>query len=62
VETIVNEFWKEFGRNYYCRYDYESCETEGATKCWNHILSQTLIYVTINLIQKDNPDITADVY
>jgi phosphoglucomutase len=23
VEDIVKEFWAEFGRNYYVRYDYE---------------------------------------
>lgn len=30
VDRIVREHWATFGRNYYARYDYEECETEGA--------------------------------
>ncbi|TMW60322.1 hypothetical protein Poli38472_000364 [Pythium oligandrum] len=30
VEDIVRAHWKEFGRNYYCRYDYENVEKPGA--------------------------------
>ena len=25
VQQITEKFWKEYGRNYYCRYDYENC-------------------------------------
>lgn len=30
VETIVREHWRQFGRNYYSRHDYEGIETEKA--------------------------------
>lgn len=30
VESIVTEHWKEYGRNYYSRHDYEDIETEKA--------------------------------
>lgn len=30
VQEIVEAHWKQFGRNYYCRYDYEGVSTEGA--------------------------------
>lgn len=30
VQAIVEEHWRQFGRNYYCRYDYETIETEKA--------------------------------
>ncbi|PHJ25649.1 phosphoglucomutase parafusin related protein [Cystoisospora suis] len=32
VQRIVEEFWKEFGRNFYCRYDFENKDSEGAHK------------------------------
>jgi len=32
VADIVKAHWKEFGRNYYCRYDYEGVSSEGADK------------------------------
>jgi len=31
VEQIVREHWAEYGRNYYCRYDYEGVDKAGAT-------------------------------
>ena len=27
VPEITEEFWKNYGRNYYCRYDYENCDS-----------------------------------
>jgi phosphoglucomutase len=30
VEDIVRAHWKEYGRNYYCRYDYEKVDKKGA--------------------------------
>jgi len=32
VEEITKAHWKTYGRNYYCRYDYEGVETEPANK------------------------------
>jgi len=32
VEEITKAHWKEYGRNYYCRYDYEGVEKEKADK------------------------------
>ncbi|PFH34775.1 glucosephosphate-mutase GPM1 [Besnoitia besnoiti] len=30
VRQIVEEFWKEFGRNFYCRYDFENKDSTSA--------------------------------
>ncbi|KAF7287696.1 phosphoglucose mutase 1 [Rhynchophorus ferrugineus] len=32
VEDILKEHWTIYGRNYFTRYDYEECETEGANQ------------------------------
>ena len=37
VADIVRAHWKEFGRNYYCRYDYEGVSSEGADKMMAHL-------------------------
>lgn len=45
VETIVKNFRKRFGRNYYCRYDFENCDAEKGKAVWEHILGQKDKYV-----------------
>lgn len=40
VEEIVRAHWKEFGRNYYSRYDYENLETEKGKKVFEHLETQ----------------------
>ena len=30
VEAVTMDHWKTYGRNYYCRYDYEGVASEGA--------------------------------
>lgn len=37
VENIVTEYWNEYGRNYYSRYDYEGVEIKGANDMMNHL-------------------------
>ncbi|XVE58645.1 hypothetical protein DITRI_Ditri04bG0185500 [Diplodiscus trichospermus] len=32
VSDVVKEHWATYGRNYFSRYDYEECESEGANK------------------------------
>ena len=32
LKTIATDYWKEFGRHYYTRYDYEGLETEQADR------------------------------
>ncbi|OAY30441.1 phosphoglucomutase, chloroplastic [Manihot esculenta] len=32
VADVVKEHWATFGRNFFSRYDYEECESEGANK------------------------------
>ena len=44
VENIVTDHWKEFGRNYYRRYDYENLETEAANKIFAQIESQFSVF------------------
>jgi phosphoglucomutase len=40
IEQIVKEHWKEYGRNFYRRYDYEALETADADKVFAQIESQ----------------------
>jgi phosphoglucomutase len=40
VESIVKEHWATYGRNYYCRYDYEGVSSDAAAKVMNHLRSQ----------------------
>jgi len=40
VEEIVTNHWKCYGRNYYCRYDYEGVDTARANSVLNHLRSQ----------------------
>jgi len=37
VEQIVQDFWKEYGRNFFSRYDYEGVESDGANKMMDHL-------------------------
>jgi phosphoglucomutase len=45
VDAIVRDFWAEYGRNYYSRFDFENIETERGNKIWSHLLSQLPKYV-----------------
>jgi len=40
VEHIVTEHWKEFGRNYYSRHDYEAVPTDAANQVMQHVRDQ----------------------
>jgi phosphoglucomutase len=40
VEDIVLKHWKEFGRNYYCRYDYDGVTSASANSVMEHLRSQ----------------------
>jgi len=40
VEHIVTEHWKEFGRNYYSRHDYEAVPSDAANQLMQHIRQQ----------------------
>ncbi|XP_022009566.1 phosphoglucomutase, chloroplastic isoform X2 [Helianthus annuus] len=37
VADIVKEHWTTYGRNYFSRYDYEECESEGANEMINYL-------------------------
>lgn len=37
VEDVVREHWKKYGRNYYCRYDYEGVESTAAAAVMEHL-------------------------
>lgn len=37
VQKIVEEHWKTYGRNYYCRYDYEGVASESADKVMSRV-------------------------
>lgn len=37
VEQVVRDHWKEYGRNYYCRYDYEDVDKTAAETMFAHM-------------------------
>ncbi|KAG6579668.1 Phosphoglucomutase, chloroplastic, partial [Cucurbita argyrosperma subsp. sororia] len=37
VSDVVKEHWAIYGRNFFSRYDYEECESEGANKMMSHL-------------------------
>jgi len=39
VEQLLNEHWKEFGRNFFTRYDYEGCESAPCEKMMANLQS-----------------------
>lgn len=41
VESIAKEHWKQFGKNFFTRYDYEEVASEGANQMMQHL--ETLI-------------------
>eukprot|EP01132_Coremiostelium_polycephalum_P007669 gene7669-9436_t len=39
IQDIVEKHWKQFGRNYYSRYDYEEVDTKPADEMMRHLSS-----------------------
>ncbi|XP_047971214.1 phosphoglucomutase, chloroplastic-like isoform X2 [Salvia hispanica] len=37
VSDVVSEHWATYGRNFFSRYDYEECESEGANKMIDYL-------------------------
>ncbi|EEF51473.1 phosphoglucomutase, chloroplastic [Ricinus communis] len=37
VSDIVKEYWATYGRNFFSRYDYEECKSEGANKMIDYL-------------------------
>jgi phosphoglucomutase len=37
VESIVRAHWAEYGRNFYCRYDYEGVDAAAAERMMDHL-------------------------
>ncbi|KAG6753453.1 hypothetical protein POTOM_043521 [Populus tomentosa] len=37
VADVVKEHWETYGRNFFSRYDYEECESEGANKMMEYL-------------------------
>ncbi|CAA7038768.1 unnamed protein product [Microthlaspi erraticum] len=37
VADVVKEYWATYGRNFFSRYDYEECESEGANKMMDYV-------------------------
>eukprot|EP00968_Pinguiococcus_pyrenoidosus_P010122 scaffold803_cov310-Pinguiococcus_pyrenoidosus.AAC.35 len=49
VRDIVLEHWKKFGRNYYCRYDYEGVEKPKAEAFMDHMRAQAESHVGLSM-------------
>uniref|UniRef100_A0A0D6QXZ6 Alpha-D-phosphohexomutase alpha/beta/alpha domain-containing protein n=1 Tax=Araucaria cunninghamii TaxID=56994 RepID=A0A0D6QXZ6_ARACU len=37
VANVAKEHWATYGRNFFCRYDYEECESDGANRMVEHL-------------------------
>ena len=37
VEQLIKEHWSRFGRNYFTRYDYENCSSDGCNRMMEHL-------------------------
>jgi len=37
VGDVAMDHWKEYGRNFFCRYDYEGCDSDAANKMMDHV-------------------------
>ncbi|CAO2838933.1 unnamed protein product [Amaranthus hypochondriacus] len=37
VSDVVKEYWATYGRNFFSRYDYEECESDGANKMVDYL-------------------------
>lgn len=37
VESMLVDHWNKFGRYFYCRYDYENCESEPCNQMMQHV-------------------------
>lgn len=59
VEDIVMDHWKEYGRNYYTRYDYETVEKAGAEKLFDHLREHAENF-TDGKVEKTLDDFTID--
>ena len=44
VESVVRDHWKTFGRNYYCRYDYEEVDTAKASTFFDNLSKQVATF------------------
>ncbi|KAI5304747.1 Phosphoglucomutase-2 [Ascosphaera pollenicola] len=40
IATIRADFWKQYGRNFFTRYDYEGCDSAGAAKVVGNLETQ----------------------
>ena len=48
VQDIVHEHWQTYGRNYYCRYDYEGVDKKGATDMMSYMAALTKEDASLN--------------
>lgn len=55
IENIVRRHWEKFGRNYYCRYDYEGVQTGDADHCIDALRARI---TTFNTQQQQNNNYT----
>merc|ERR1711974_248615 len=55
VEEITKAHWKEYGRNYYCRYDYEGVDKDKADE-----MMQGLVAKCTDLVGKEMKDMKVE--
>jgi phosphoglucomutase len=45
IEDIVKSHWKSYGRNFYCRYDYEGVSSPAAAAVFAHLRGQFKVLI-----------------
>ena len=58
VQTIVEDHWRLYGRNYYCRYDYEGITSEAAGAVMAHVGGLTP--ADVPALAEGNPCVACD--
>ena len=58
VKDIVIDHWKEYGRNVYCRYDYEGVSKEDATKMMARLTGMIEMF---NMAQMSGPSFSINI-
>jgi phosphoglucomutase len=48
VKTIIEDHWREYGRNFFTRYDYEEVSEKAANDLMQHLRKKIGMFVVAN--------------
>jgi phosphoglucomutase len=58
VETVVKRHWATYGRNFYCRYDYENVASQDAEEMMKHLGARISAFSTAKKASADQAEYT----